>query len=112
MVMSNKRFDYTLASVGDLAVRTTTDPKSGRRTASEVLVNDEPIKPTERFWTSLYARFGCNKSLFKYFDYGEVFQRISDVESQDRIRLCIERDSAKGENRLLAVSNPTRAIAP
>ncbi|WP_145427664.1 DUF932 domain-containing protein [Symmachiella dynata] len=106
--MANKRFDYTFASVGDLAVRTTTDPKSGRRTASEVLVNDEPIKPTERFWTSLYARFGCNKSLFKYFDYSEVFERISNVESQDRIRLCIERDEAKGESRLLAVSNPTK----
>lgn len=108
MVMANKRFDYTFASVGDLAVRTTTDPKSGRRTASEVLVNDEPIKPTERFWTSLYARFGCNKSLFKYFDYSEVFERISNVESQDRMRLCIERDDDKGESRLLAVSNPTK----
>ena len=51
--MSNKRFDYAFAAVGDLEVRTTTEPKSGRRTASEVLVNDEPIKPTERFWTSL-----------------------------------------------------------
>ena len=106
--MANKRFDYTFASVGDLAVRTTTDPKSGRRSASEVLVNDEPIMPTERFWTSLYARFGCNKSLFKYFDYSEVFGRISSVESQDRMRLCIERDEAKGESRLLAVSNPTK----
>ena len=98
MAMNNKRFDYAFAAVGDLEVRTTTEPKSGRRTASEVLVNDEPIKSTERFWTSLYARYGFNKSFFKYFDYSEVFQRISDVESQDRIRLCIERDTDSGES--------------
>jgi hypothetical protein len=110
MVMSNKRFDYEYASVGNLAVRTTTEPKSGKRIASEVLVNDEPIQPTERFWTSLYARYGFNKSFFKYFDYAEVFQRIADVESQDRMRLCIERDEEKGESRLMAVSNPTKPI--
>ncbi len=108
---ANKRFDYTFASVGDLAVRTTTDPKSGRRTASEVLVNDEPIQPTERFWTSLYySRSGFEEILFKYFDYGEVFERISKVKSQDRIRLCIERDEEKGQSRLLAVSNPKKPI--
>jgi hypothetical protein len=110
MVMNNKRFDYAFAAVGDLAVETTTEPKSGRRTASAILVNDEPIKPAERFWTSLYARYGFNKSFFKYFDFGEVFQRISDVESQDRMRLCIERDEENGESRLLAVSNPTKPI--
>ncbi|MEQ8787437.1 MAG: DUF932 domain-containing protein [Pirellulaceae bacterium] len=110
MIANNKRFDYTFAAVSDLAVQATTDPKSGRRTATQVLVHDEPITPTERFWTSLYARYGFNKSFFKYFDYGEVFQRISDVESRDRMRLCIERDDKKGDSRLLAVSNPTKPI--
>jgi len=110
MVMNNKRFEYTYASVGDLAVQTSTDAKSGKRVASQVLVNDEPIKPTERFWTSLYARYGFNKSFFKYFRHDEVFQRISEVESKDRMRLCIERDADKGENRLLAVSNPAKPI--
>ena len=110
MVMNNKRFEYAYASVGDLAVQTSTDAKSGKRVASQVLVNDEPIKPTERFWTSLYARYGFNKSFFKYFRHDEVFQRISEVESKDRMRLCIERDADKGENRLLAVSNPAKPI--
>ena len=102
MVASSKRFDYTFASVGDLQVQTATDSKTGKRVVNSVLVNDEPVKPTERFWTSLYARYGFNKSFFKYFDYGEVFGRIADVESQDRMRLCIERDAEKDESRLIA----------
>lgn len=108
--MTNKHFDYVFKSVSDLNVEITTDSKSGKRVAEAVLVNDEPVRPTERFWTSLYARYRFNKSFFKYFDYREVFQRISDVESQDRMRLCIERDYASGENRLLAVSNPSKPI--
>ncbi|HUG70915.1 MAG TPA: hypothetical protein VMM76_24415 [Pirellulaceae bacterium] len=107
--MNNNRFEYTFASVGDLAVQTSTDAKSGKRVASQVLVN-KPIKPTERFWTSLYARYGLTKSFFKYFRHDEVFQRISDVKSKHRMRLCIERDADKGENRLLAVSNPAKPI--
>lgn len=110
MVSDNKRFEYAYSSVGDLVVQTETESKSGKRVASDILVRDEPLKPTERFWTSLYARYGFNKSFFRYFDHGEVFQRISDVESQDRIRLCIERDADGGKNRLLAVSNPTKPI--
>lgn len=106
----NMSFDYKFASVADLVVETDTDSKSGKRVASTVLLNDEPLQPTERFWTSLYARYGFNKSFFKYFDYPEVFQRISNVESQDRMRLCIERDHESGVNRLLAVSNPTKPI--
>jgi hypothetical protein len=105
-----KRFDYTDSSVGDLAVQTTTDLKNGRRSASAVLVNDEPIRPTERFWTSMYARYCLNKSFFKYFRHDEVFSRIAEVEAQDRMRLCIERDDETGESRLLAVSNPARPI--
>jgi len=110
MVASNKRFDYTFASVRDISVNSKADPKSGRRVASEVIVNDEPLQSTERFWTSLYARYGFNKSFFKYFRHDEVFHRIAEVESRDRMRLCIERDPGKGENRLMAVSNPTKPI--
>ena len=108
--MSHKRFDYTFSAVGDLAVQTTTDAKSGKRTVSAILVDSEPIKPTDRFWTSLYARFGITRSIFKYFSHESVFRRISQAESQDRMRLCIERNSDTGVSRLLAVSNPTKPI--
>ena len=55
MVTCTKHFDYPFASIGDLEVRTMTDPKSGRTTATEVIVDGESVMPTDRFWLSLYC---------------------------------------------------------
>ena len=109
MVASNKRFDYAFSAVNKLAVQTEQDPKNGRRKVTGVVVNDEPIQPTQRFWTSLYARYGFSGSVFKYFQHDEVFDRIAQVET-GRLRLCIERDTETGEKRLLAVSSPKRPV--
>lgn len=103
------RFDYTFMPVSDMRVITEEDPKSGKKVATKVLVNDEELNPTERFWTSLFARYGFNKAFFNYFEHAEVFQRISQVEKNDRMRLCIERD-ASGAGTLMAVSNPEKPI--
>lgn len=109
MVASGKRFDYTFSAVNDLVVQTKQDERTGQPVVSAVQVNGEPLEPTERFWTSLYARYGFNGSVFKYFRHDEVFGRIAQAES-DRLRLCVERDEAGGKNRLLAVSSPGKPI--
>ncbi len=102
-------FDYAFLPVGDLRVETTPDPKSGKPVVTAVLVQDEPLIPTERFWTSCFARYGFNSAFFKYFDHAEVFGRISEREAKDKMRVCIERD-ANGKGTLLGVSNPTKPI--
>ena len=110
MVACTKRFDYPFASLGDLEVRTVTDPKSGGTTATEVIVDGESVTPTDRFWLSLYSRYRFNKSFFRFFNHAEVFRRVAEVEPRDRMRLCVERDEQTGKARLLAASSPTRAI--
>jgi hypothetical protein len=102
-------FDYTFLPVSDLRVQTKEDPKTGKKVVDKVLVQDEPLKPTSRFWVSLFSRYGFNQAFFKYFDHSEVFDRISAVEKNDRMRLCIER-SENGGGILLGVSNPTKPI--
>ena len=109
MVASSKRFDYTFAAVNDLVVQTKQDKRTGQPVVSAVLVGGEPLMPTERFWQSLYARFGFNGSIFRYFRHHEVLERIAQTET-DRLRLCVERDQAGGDNRLLAVSSPGKPI--
>ena len=107
------RFDYTFCPVNDLQIVKGEDPKSGKEVVQHVLVQDEPIVPTQRFWTSMYSKFGITKSIFKYFTHAEVFDRISKTVPNDRLRICIERgQNSKGEakNRLMAVSNPTAAL--
>ena len=111
VVIGNKNvnFDYKFVSVGDLAVTTETNKNTGRSRVSKVKVQDEDLQPTDRFWTSLYARYGFNSAFFKYFDHAEVFTRISEREKNDRMRVCVER-ADDGTNRLLAVSAPTKAF--
>jgi hypothetical protein len=109
MVDSGKRFEYTFAAVNDLVVQTNQDKRTGQAVVAAVLVGGEPLVPTERFWTSLYTRFGFNGSIFRYFRHHEVFERIAQTET-DRLRLCIERDQADGKGRLLAVSSPGKPI--
>jgi hypothetical protein len=109
MVASSKRFDYTFTAVNDLVVETRQDKRTGQPVVSAVLVGGEPLVPTERFWNSLYARFGFSGSVFKYFRHQEVLERIAQTET-DRLRLCVERDQAGGTSRLLAVSSPGKPI--
>lgn len=110
MAASTPRFDYSFASLGDLEVQTAPHPETAKPVVSAVIVDGKPVVPTNRFWLSLYARYGFNQSFFKYFGHEEVFRRISQVESRDRVRLCIERDQQTGESRLLAASNPIKPV--
>lgn len=103
-------FEYGTTTVGDLSVQTAEDAKTGREKAKAVLVDGEPLEPTQRFWTSLYGRYGLGKAIFNYFSYEEVFRRVADRSPNERMRYCIERDERKGTGRLLAVTNPRRPL--
>lgn len=107
------RFDYEFLPVNDLVVESEPNPKTGRPEVKAVIVNDEPLQPSARFWTSLFARYGFGQQFFKYFSHSEVFNRISDCETADRMRLCIQRQTdVNGVERgtLMAVSNPTKPV--
>lgn len=102
------KFNYAYSPVNALRVTTRINDRSGKTEVDSVLVDDEPMQATDRFWTSLFARFGFNRSFFKYFSHAETFQRISDTE-KGTIRLCVERNGAN-QPRLLAVSNPAKPV--
>lgn len=102
-------FDYKYLSVNELQVKTKEDRKTGRQVADHIAIHDEPNQISDRFWHSLMARFGFGKGIFNYFDYSEVFERISARNSNDRLRVCVEKDD-KGGNKLLGVSNPNSPV--
>ena len=106
------RFDYRTVAINDLKVNTGEDEK-GRRFVANVEVEGEPVADSNRFWTSLYARYGINGSIFKYFDHAETFQRIANVEKSDRVRVCIERGiDTDGESMstLMGATTPQKPI--
>ncbi len=102
-------FEYGATKLGQVRVVSESNQKDRHSRVSSVLVNGEKLKPTPRFWNSLYQRYGFGKSLFRYFKHEEVFQRISAVAPNDRMRYCIER-SPRGAGKLLAVTNPRRPL--
>ena len=104
----NISFEYGTTSVKDLSVTTAVDC-TGKSYVREVLLNEEPLRPSNRFWNSLHLRFGFTSNIFRYFSHEEVFNRISEVAPNDHIRWCIERDS-DGDGMLLAVTNPNAAF--
>ena len=102
-------FDYKYLPISDMQVQTKEDPKTGKQVVDSILVHDEPLGVSDRFWNSLYARYAFGKTIFTYFDHKEVFDRIAQRAANDRLRVCIERDEKNG-NRALAVSNPTNPV--
>lgn len=105
-------FDYEILPIRDLQVTTEVNKKNGRQEVTSVTVAGQNLAPTDRFWTSLFARYGFNKSIFNFYNHAEVFSRISDRMSNDRMRLCIQRggntSSRNPDGTLLAVSNPAK----
>ncbi|MBI1249158.1 DUF932 domain-containing protein [bacterium] len=101
-------FEYGYARVRDFRVQAQRDQKSGRIMVNSLELNGETVRPTRRFWKSMFMRFGFSESVFRYFDHGEVFQRISERAPNDSVRFCLERGT-KGL-RLLSVSNPKRPV--
>ena len=57
MVASTRSFDYIYSPINNLRVETEVDKKTGINFPKSIVVNDEPMKPTERFWTSLSILF-------------------------------------------------------
>lgn len=106
----NKRFEYLYTTVNDIGVNTVEDQKTGKKVVKTINLQGRILKPTDRFWNSLFARFGFNSSIFKFFDHLEVFSRISEKEENDRMRICIETDKDDGTESLLAVSSPTKPV--
>ncbi|HTN75039.1 MAG TPA: DUF932 domain-containing protein [Pirellulaceae bacterium] len=102
-------FTYGRTHVRDMRIVETQTAKLGKITVTQLEVAGEPVKPTQRFWKSFFARFGVTDNVFRYFSPDEVFERVSERARNDEVRYCLERDP-QGDAKLLAVSNPKRPI--
>lgn len=102
-------FTYSHLPISDLGVEMSVNAKTGRKTVDKIMVQGEAMESSERFWTSLYARYGFNSAFTTYFTHEEIFERISKVQSRDQMRVCIERDD-NNKGTVLGVSNPNKPI--
>lgn len=95
----NCSFEYRNVSLKDLVVRAEVT-KTGKHKVNAVSLDGDDVNPSARFWTSIFAKYGFNNQFFKYFDYGEVFNRIAERNGSDKVRVCVESrviDTKKGQ---------------
>jgi hypothetical protein len=102
-----RSFEYGVTRIKDLQVKTRINP-SGKSVVESLEMDGRPVLPSTRFWNSLHVRFGFTSNIFRYFSHGEVFERISQVAPDDKVRWCIESHE-DGPDTLLAVTNPSAA---
>lgn len=103
------RIEYPIGHIRDLRVVTTREADDKPELPTAIELRGELLVPTGRFWQSLFHRFGLAGNVFRYFRYAEVFARVVEHNPDDRLRLCVERSNGPFP-RLLAVSNPRRAV--
>ena len=96
MSLNEVSFDYRTVSLKDLVVRAEAK-KSGKSLVRSISIDGDDVNPSTRFWTSIFAKYGFNSQFFKYFDYGEVFDRIADRNGSDKVRVCVENRAIKTE---------------
>ena len=106
------KIEYRVASLRALQPGVAAPPPAEarlrRRAPSQLLIDGEPVVTTQRFWWSLFMRCGLNEAVFRYYEPGELFERVSQVDAGRSVRFALE-GVAEGERprRLLAVSSPT-----
>jgi hypothetical protein len=104
------RFEYGVSRIQDFEVTGGAD-RCAKTGVAEMSLDGEPVRTTKRFWNSLHQRFGFTSNVFRYFTPREVFDRISNVAPNDRVRWCLERGK-DGRGTLQAVTNPSTALMP
>ena len=85
-------FTTDVISIKDLKV-INRDKTTGKKSHSSIEVNGEELNAGGRFWNSLFSRYGFNQQFFKYFKEDVVFDRICNTEKNDKLRICVERNS-------------------
>ena len=58
------KFEYDVAPISSLRVITVEGDKKKKHIIERP--NGDQLRPTDRFWNSMYSRFGFGSNIFKY----------------------------------------------
>lgn len=92
------------------AIKIVSTPKTIKRPL--VIINNETMQTTDRFWNSLYSRYNISDSFFKYFSHGEVFDRIVKKNANTQLKLTVESSKGKQLPQALAMAAANRDVVP
>jgi hypothetical protein len=104
--------EYDVHSMRDIKAEISTDQKTGKKKIESVTIGGRPVRTSQRFWNSLYSKFGFSGSFFNYFSPAEVFERVADKRPDERLRITFQNEPEAPMSSVLAVSNPSKAHLP
>ena len=108
--LENIKATYEVHNIAAISVEQSVS-KTGKTIIDKVSIDGREVTQSDRFWNSLYSRFGFGKNVFNYFSPAEVFDRISERRRDDDIQFCLIEDSNNSTRPLaLAVSSPDKPI--
>lgn len=102
--------EYAVHNIRSLTAESHTDEKTGKKSIKSVTVDGRPVNTHQRFWNSLFARYGFGRNVFNYFQPEEVFDRIATVREDDSLRFCLLTHKGVARPTLMAVSNPSKPV--
>lgn len=105
------KIEYQVNNIRDIQAIQTVNEKTGKRTVDSVRIGDRQVDVSQRFWNSLFSKYGFSSKTFNYFEPAEVFDRIAERRSDDKIRVCLSMtDNDEGNPTVLAVSNHVKPV--
>ena len=108
--MTTATASYEIHNIKALNAESHVDEKTGKRSIRSVELDGRRVETSDRFWNSLFSKYGFGKNVFNYFDPAEVVERISDRREDDRVRFCLFENPGAAMPTLLAVSNPAKPV--
>jgi len=105
------KIQYQVNNIRDIQAVQTVNEKTGKRSVDSVRIGDREVEVSSRFWNSLFSKYGFSKNTFNYFEPAEVFNRIAERRSDDKIRVCLASgDDEVGAPTALAISNHAKPV--
>jgi hypothetical protein len=103
---------YGQTRLGDLRVHSTAGKRRNEiDVVQRIEVDSLEMQPTARFWRSFFQLYQVSESVFRYFGYREVFERIASRVTNDVIRYACEQPArGAAPPQLLAISSPRRPV--
>lgn len=100
---------YKNVNLNNVKIELAEATKNAKRKVSNLEVDGEPVIYTDRFSTSLASLYGFSANMYKFFDPGEIIDRIINRGFGDTVRVAMQ-ENKDGSHTALGVVKPTKSF--
>lgn len=101
--------DYKNVNLNNVKIELAEATKNAKRKVANLEVDGESVIYTDRFSTSLASLYGFSSNMYKFFDPGEIIDRIINRGYGDTVRVAMQ-ENKDGSHTALGVVKPTKSF--